>query len=184
MNALNQTQFAKHIGVSKGYVTQLKQAGRIVMTQDGLVDVEASESRIKETEDANRDDVKARHAAARGSEKAAPAEKKQAVKDVNHVTFSEGRAKEQHYKSLQAELEYQRTIGELVPKADMQAAVADVVTTFRQALENMPHRISAELVGKDIDFIRSALKQECHQVLGELAREFAEKIAMKEAESV
>lgn len=181
MKTLNQTEFAAHIGVSKGYVTQLKQAGRIVMAENGKVDVQASELLIRETEDANRDDVRARHAAERDSDAPAQGAKKPNVKDVHHVTFSEGRAKEQHYKSLQAELEYQKTIGELVSKADMQAAVADVVTTFRQALENMPHRISAELVGKDIDFVRSSLKQECHAVLAELSREFHDKIQQQEA---
>ena len=182
MQNLNQTQFAKHLGVSKGYVSQLKSAGRMVFAENGLVDVEASILRIQQTQDENRDDVKARHAAERAENKK-PGKKEPKEKDPNQISFSEGRAKEQHYKSLQAELEYQKAIGELVSTKDMQAAVADVVTTFRQAMENLPHRLASDLVGKDMDFIRATLKQECHAVLANLSRDFSEKINYQESES-
>jgi len=52
----------------------------------------------------------------------------------------------------------------------MKDAIGDMVTTFRQNLENMPHRISAELVGKDINDIRITLKQAVHQVLTQLEK--------------
>lgn len=176
MTTLNQTQFAKHIGVTKGYITQLKQAGRLVIAENGLVDVEASQLLIKQTEDANRDDVKARHELARNGQTTQAAAKKSTIKDVNHVTFSEGRAKEQHYKSLQAELEYKKSIGELVAVHDMQMAIADVITTFRQSLENIPHLLAPTLIGKDLDFIRATLKAEMVNALIELEKTFDEKL--------
>lgn len=179
MNKLNQTQFAKHLGVQKSYVTQLKQSGRLIFTDDGLVDVEASLIRIKETADPNRDDVTTRHANARGNElpkvETKP-EKTKKEKTVSEVTFSEARAKEQHYKSLQAELEYQKAIGELVSVADMKNAVGDIVTTFRQSLENIPHRAAPQFVGKELDFIRATLKQEISHALNEMERNFDEKL--------
>lgn len=193
MHTLNQTQFAKHIHVTKGYVSQLKQAGRLVFAENGLVDVEASIRRIKETEDPNRDDVKKRHAEERGvdslvdnigeqdSDKPTKAKKPKAV-DANAASFSAGRAKEQHYKALQAEIEYNERMGLLVPKADMQAAIADVVTSFRQRLENMPFSLAAELVGQPLEAIRSRIKQEVFDVLSELSREFADKLAKRESE--
>jgi len=170
VSKLNQSDFAKKINKTRGYVTQLKQAGRLVFADDGLVEVEASIQRIADTSDANRDDVVQRHAAERGE---APQKKE---KSKTEVTFSEARAKEQHFKSLQAELDYKKAIGEVVLVADMKAAVSDVVTTFRQALENMPHRVAAQLVGKDLDFIRSTIKQEAVHVLAEMERNFDEKL--------
>lgn len=180
MNTLNQTQFAKHIGVTKGYVTQLKQAGRLVIAKNGLVDVEASQLLIKQTEDANRDDVKARHELARNGQVNALSTKKTTIKNIDHVTFSEGRAKEQHYKSLQAELDYRKSIGELVAVQEMQMAVADVITTFRQSLENMPHLLAPILIGKDLDFIRATLKNEVVKALIELEKTFDEKMKGRE----
>lgn len=192
MQTLSQAQFAKTIGVDRSYITQLKQAGRLVLAENGKVDVEASMLRIAETADPNRDDVANRHAQARGKDtpvhemESGSATKKQKLvdfQDTDKLKFSEGRAKEQHYKALTAELEYKKTIGELVPKADMKMAVEDVVTNFRQKLENLPHSLAADLVGKDLDFIRASLKQEFHSVLTELTRDFSEKITQKEAET-
>lgn len=187
MQTLNQTQFAKHLGVHKSYITELKQAGRLVIAENGKVDVQASLLLIKETGDPNRDDVVSRHADARGKETKTeeigkPKADKKVVKiiDADAASFSKGRAKEQHFKALAAELEYQKSIGEVVPKADMQAAVADVVTSFRQRLENLPHSISAELVGISQDEIHVRIKHECHEILNELSREFAAKIQTRE----
>jgi transcriptional regulator with XRE-family HTH domain len=180
MQKLNQTKFAAHMGWTKGYVTQLKQAGRLVFTDDGKVDVEASELKIKETEDHNRDDVKERHAEARGVdtkvEEIGKAKKATAPVDQNKVTFSSARASEQKFKALHAELDYNERIGKLVSKEDMKAAIGDLVTTFRQNIENMPHRISADLVGKDINEIRLLLKEAIRHELGLLERGCHEKL--------
>lgn len=188
MITMSQAEFSRHMGYkSRSYVTQLRNEGRLVIAENGKVDVEASIARINETGDPNRDDVAKRHAEERGNQiiTDAPAGKpKRTAKDQdpNKVTFSEARAKEQHYKSLQAELDYQKAIGELVPIKDMQAAVADLVTTFRQTLENIPHRISSDLVGKDMNYIRGAIKQELHAALSELEKGCAEKITSEVSE--
>ncbi len=57
-----------------------------------------------------------------------------------------------------------------------EGAIADVVTAFRQRLENMPHRIAPEIVGKDLDAIRATLKQEVFGALAEMEREFSKHI--------
>jgi hypothetical protein len=57
--------FARRIGINKSNVTRAAQAGRIVLTPGGMVNVEASVQRWYETK-AGRDDVAARHAENRG----------------------------------------------------------------------------------------------------------------------
>ena len=193
MQTLSQAQFAKHINVDRSYITQLKQAGRLVMTEKGLVDVESSMLLIAETADPNRDDVSSRHAQERGKDTLVHeigmgnlSKKQKPIygQDVDKLKFLEGRAKEQHYKALAAELEYAKSIGEMVSTADMQMAVADVVTSFRQKLENLPHNLCQELVAQDQDFIRNRLRQECHDILSELSREFMAKIESRGQETV
>ena len=68
MTYAKQSEFARQIGYDKSRITQLKQAGRIVMSPDGRrVDVEASIARMAETADPGRHDVTERHAASRAS---------------------------------------------------------------------------------------------------------------------
>jgi hypothetical protein len=178
---LNQSQFAKHMGWHRSRVTHLKQEGRLVFSGDGkLVDVEESIKKIKETEDPNRDDVKARHEKERNEKDKSletPQEPTESyLNEVDKIKFSEGRAKEQHFKALRAELEYKESVGQLVSVEDMKHAVSDLVATFRQGIENMPHRVAADLVGKDIDVIRSTLRQEVFNVLHEMQKNCDEKI--------
>ena len=56
-----QADFARRLGVSRSHVTGLKHAGRLVLTDNGLVDVDASIARIDATRDPNRDDVNRPH---------------------------------------------------------------------------------------------------------------------------
>ena len=66
MTYAKQAEFARQIGYDKSRITQLKRAGRIVMSPDGKrVDVEASLARMAETSDPGRMDVTERHAANR-----------------------------------------------------------------------------------------------------------------------
>lgn len=71
MSIETKSQFALRIGIHKSNVTRAAQAGRIVLTADGLVDVEASLDRWHATK-GNRPDVAARHAAQRGAEVPTP----------------------------------------------------------------------------------------------------------------
>jgi hypothetical protein len=172
---LNQTEFAKLQGWSRSYVTQLKGEGRLVMTDENKVDVEASLLLINQTADPNRDDVKKRHADNRGADKPK-------TKSADEESFARGRAKEQHYKAQQAELDFKKAIGELVNREDMQRAVSDMVTTFRQEIENIPHRIAADLVGKEIGEIRTILKRSVHDALAALERGCEDKIKQQTQE--
>lgn len=171
MTTMTQSDFAKWMGVAKSYVTALKKADRLVMLGN-RVDAEASKARISETADPNRDDVKARYAAARGDAPPPETEKTEEGHD-----FHKARAQKEHYLAEQARLQFEREIGKMIEKAEVSAAIEDVVSVLRQALENLPHRTGPELVGKDLDAIRATLKQEIHGALSEMEREFTRRMA-------
>lgn len=61
----NLSAFSRRLGVNRSTVTRAAQAGRLVLTADGLVCIEASLQRLHATR-GGRDDVAARHAQARG----------------------------------------------------------------------------------------------------------------------
>ena len=54
MSAVSQSEFATLLGKDKSYVTRLKQAGRLVLTADGQVEVEKSQTLIAATADPSR----------------------------------------------------------------------------------------------------------------------------------
>lgn len=172
--AVTQAEFARIYGVGRSYVTALKKAGRLVLDERGQVLVEASIQRINETADPNRDDVAARWAAER--QPVAATEPPEEEPAPGGHDYQKSRAQKEHYLAEQARIQFERDISKLVEKSEVEAAVGDLVTAFRQALENLPHRTAPELVGKDLDQIRATLKQEVHGALADMEREFTKRL--------
>lgn len=170
MQAVKQSEFANLMGWDRSYVTKLKKAGRLVLDDRGHVLVEESKKRIEDTADPNRDDVKKRWGDQRGEDQ--PAKQQDSIGS----SYQQARAVKERYQALHAKLEYEAASGQLIKKIDVDAAVSDVVTMFRQALEQIPYRTGPELVGKDLDAIRAVLKQDVHAALSDMEREFNSRI--------
>lgn len=170
MQAVNQSEFARLMGWDRSYVTKLKKTGRLVLDDRGNVLVDASKKRIDETADPNRDDVKQRWGKERGDD--APQKQPDSIGN----SYQQARAVKERYQALHAKLEYEEASGQLIKKADVDAAVADVVTMFRQSMEQIPYRTGPELVGKDLDKIRAILKQDVHAALSDMEREFSARL--------
>ena len=151
-NAVSQSEFARILGVGRSYVNALKTSGRLVMDESGAVLVAESKKKIAETAGAP----------------------ERAVSQTEE--FSDARAKKDYYDAELKRIEYERVISKVVEKTDVDQAIEDVVTTFRQALENLPYRTAPELVGKDLDAIRATLKQDVHAALTEMERNFSKRI--------
>ncbi len=175
--AVTQAEFARIIGKARSYITALKKADRLVLNAIGYVLVEESKKRIADTADPNRDDVAQRHAEARGDAQVNP-EKEPKTEDETPAghDYQRSRAQKEHYLAEQARIDFEKSIGKLIEKSDVAAAIEDVTSVIRQALENMPHRTAPECVGKDIDAIRATLKQEVHGALADMEREFSKRL--------
>jgi hypothetical protein len=186
IHSVKQIEFARMLGVDRSYITKLKRENRLVIDQDGRVLVKASKARIKETADPNRDDVVNRWRDERGGQSpelnSVPPELPVDDSPEEH-SYQRARAKKEHFLAERARLDYEREIGELVPIADMRLAVADVVTTFRQALEQLPYRTGPDLVGKDLDAIRAVLRQDIRAALTDMEREFSKRMNQEKGDS-
>ena len=185
MTAATRKQFAELMGFSPAYVTKLGKEGRLVLTADGKrVEVEASRLLISQTS-GDRDDVAARHAAARaaGEKKSPdmaqginPSEKiaqrpsvqsgggMEAEKIGNSLQAS--RAVKEKYAALRARAEYEQLIGNLIPKEDVDAAMRFIGGAVRAALEVFPDQ-TAPLVAPitDLHEISETLQQACRDTL-------------------
>lgn len=167
---VSQAEFAKNNGWSSSYVSQLKSAGRLVLTESGKVDVDASLQRISATADPNRDDVVVRNASARSQAPGTPSDERVSG------GYQAARAIKEHYLARQHKLDYERSAGLVVEKSEALAVIGDVCVTLRQALESMPHMVAPVLVGKDQDAIRATLKEEINIRLKEMERSFTEQV--------
>lgn len=180
MAGMKQIDFAKVMGVNRSTVSRWKTDGRLVLTDEGLVDVEASKARIADTA-AGRDDVAARHAQDRGATLPAAETASTNTGDEGGDDGAENsRAywvmRKERALALAAERNEAVAAGALIPRADVEAAVADVMTVARLAAENLPSHVSPLLVGKDLDGIRATLKSEIHDLLAQMARDFGARL--------
>ena len=164
---VSQAEFARIKGMTRGWVTKLKQSGRLVINNDGLVDVEKSNQLIEQTANPNRQDVADRHKSNRQQDHTPAMEFNTTQAGA---TLQASRAVKEKFSALKAKAEYEEYMGNLVNVSEVQHAVADVVMTLRQVIENIPHRVAPELVHKDIDFIRSRLREELYDGLNQMQK--------------
>jgi len=179
MTAMNQAAFARHLGVRKSYITALKQAGRLVMSDDGkLVDVEASEARIKATAEPGHAGVAERHAKQRAGQPAAVDGEKtpkteseeEPPADAGTPDYQKARARRETANAELAEMESATRAGQLMETALVLAAVADAGATLRTHLATLPAILAPQLATlNDENQVRLLLEDHIEQALGELA---------------
>lgn len=164
-NEVSQAEFARLQGWDRSYVTQLKKADRLVMSEDSKrVVVDASLELIKKTEDPARQDVKDRHENERGGKGG------QHDKPAAKGSYNEARTRRELAEAEQAEMAAAKMRGTLVNADEVRLFAADIGATFRAALETLPDRLAPELVAlKNVDDIRAALVENFEELLGDLS---------------
>ncbi len=174
MSTINQVEFARHLGVAKSYVTALKKAGRLVMTDTGLVEVEASIALIAKTADPNRDDVAQRHAEQRETPTApmSPTSMSETSSETNKIgnSYQAARAVKEKYAALSAKLEYEKNSGDLIPKADVDFVLSDYGATLRGMMENLADRLAPVVYPlTTLEETHAALEEAATAILAEIS---------------
>lgn len=192
MTTATLSEFAALLGVKPSYVTKLRQRGRLVLTDDGMVDVAASKLRIEETKGKNRDDVRARHAAARelnngASAPAAPESPAPPLPEIvtPPATAEEGgelpafgsraywERREAAARAETREVELAKLKGELVETEAVQAAGAEAGTTIRTVLENLADQLAPVLAAESDEpsvhrILREQMDTALHDIIARL----------------
>jgi hypothetical protein len=188
--------FARTLGRSRSWVTQLRQAGRLVLTPNGrLVLVAESLALIEATRDPAKDGVAARHAAERAARAGqggaqphvAPSPPPAPVDDAEDETpdapvsstFQHWREREQRAKALAAERANEIADGKLLLAEDAKAANAQAFTVVRIEMEQLAETLAPQMIGLTdeararglmVEAVEHALA-ECARRLNDLARE-------------
>lgn len=180
-------EFARLIGCRPGYVTELRHAGRLVLTDDGKrVRVAESRQLIADTRDPSKAGVAARHAAGRVATAEPPADAADVEEQtgaappyVDAVESSHARrrakalADKAETDALAADRDYRMSLGELLDAEQVEHAVRGAAVTFRGALENLPNTLAPQLSAMtDEGRIRVVLAEAFEHALEELARKF------------
>lgn len=181
MSTCSQAEFARLHGWNRAYVTELKHRGRLVLAEDGRVDVEASLARLAETADPAMRPVAERHAAARAGDIPAPEAPAAAsgsagsdsgegakgeAPEGSSGAYYEARARKEHYLALQAKLDYERQAAALVERAAVRRLAVELGTVFRSALERLPDQLAAPLAAEsDTERVHALLVESVEQIL-------------------
>ena len=147
--SLSQSEFARHLGVGRSYVTALKKQGRLVLADDGKVLVAPSMESIAKTSGA--------------PERAA----------VVTPNYSDAKERKEHYAAELARMDLEERIGKLMQADDVKAAIADAATTLRTRLESLPDQLAPQLAAtSDEQQVRAMLADAVEMALGEMAEQF------------
>lgn len=141
------SDYAKYKNVNRSTVTRWKQADRLVFDDNGLVNFKASDKRIKATEDPNRDDVRARHENKR-AKNADDLDSEQETNTVN-IGFQESRAIKEHYKALQAKIDYEKKSGNYLDRESVEMNWVRAAATIREGLELIASQQSVNLASEN-----------------------------------
>lgn len=191
MTTETQADFARRLGVSRPYVTQLKHEGRLVLEADGRVDAEASLARIKATEDPSK---------ARKASPAHPAEKNATAAPVSHAksetdgmtgmekvggAFKLWQARKMKADAEMAEMEKARMARDLVPRDAAEFAMDDLAAGVRSRLENLPARWAPVLAPmSDLNQLQATLTELVENELRAMAHQQAKRAKELAGESV
>jgi hypothetical protein len=183
--------FARLMGCRRSYVTELKAAGRLVLTEDGKrVRVAESRQLIADTKDPARAAVAARHAATRlqqGAGEGAATPAPDAPDDADQgptgdpVADSHARRKAKALADKEEALarkalrDEQLELGQLLRADDVAEAVRAAGVVLRTALENLPSRLAPELAAAtDEGRVRVLLGDALEHALHEVSRKFGD----------
>lgn len=175
--AETRAEFARRLGVNKSTVTRAAQAGRLVLTEDGRVLVAASLARWQESR-AGRDDVAARHAAARGAAVAsATPPATQGTNATAGVPEAAGRAQARadaiDYENRMLRLEMALRRGQRYPLAELKREAHGIGGMMRAGFERLVDTTAPRLsVAPDDAARRQILRDELRRLRAMIRAEF------------
>lgn len=178
MTIATRAEFARLMGVNKSTVTRWADKGQIVLAS-GQVDVEASQQRLRDTGGA-RPDVAERHAAGRGAAVPGPQSGAKvgagdtapppAPDDRVGNTYQAARAVKEKYAAMQARLDYEKAVGNLIPKEDVDLALKTFATATRARLDTLPDQLAPLLAPvSDLGEIHALLAEHLRLALAGIA---------------
>jgi phage terminase Nu1 subunit (DNA packaging protein) len=141
---MSQSEYARARGVSRQLVSRWKKQGRLVVTDDGQVDVQASDRVLRDVLDPTRGGDRTGKRAAAIDQAAADAGAV-VTEDGQVMSLEEARRRELASRAIKQELETAQLQGELVTKESVMRAAQDQGLKHMEQLRSVPDRIAHQL---------------------------------------
>lgn len=152
MELLSKSEFAARMGWSKPYVSKLAKQERLVLAEDGRVDIAATQALLKDSADPSKTGVADRHQRERvekgvGAHVVADAPVTAPVPAVPPTAFDfqKARAEREFYLAALAQNEARKSSGELVERQAVENAAFATGRMLRDLLLGLPKQISPGL---------------------------------------
>lgn len=161
---MSQSEYARHRGKSRQYVSQLAQAGVLVM-RGGKVDVAATDTVLDDKPVADPDAAPPQQRAF--SRPLRPAEDVgQAPGTQGGASFGQARTIEMVFRAKLRRLEYETKQGKLIDAEAYRKAAADAFRMFRDGMLGIPDRLATTIASEsDPKKVHLALKNEISREL-------------------
>ena len=137
VQTMTQAQFAKHRKVTPKSVTKWKQAGRLVLTADGLIDVAASEILLDERPERYRGGV----TQAGGNRPEVTPD----PDDDDNLPLADAIRRKENYLGLQRKRDWEISNGEWVRVEDVVGLVETTFMSVREKLLALPVRVQIDM---------------------------------------
>jgi len=175
MALLSFRQYAKHRGVSPEAVSKAVEGGRIttIRTEDGkrLIDPVKADAEWAANTQSSKRYIPTKREKEQGKTKPDPEDAQGPLSQVlQGPSYAQSRAIREAYAARLAKLEYEEKTGKLIPVDKVKVEAFKLARTVRDAILNIPDRISNELAsyGNDSPRIHERLTQELILALEEL----------------
>lgn len=173
--------FARRKSWNRSTVTRYADAGKIVVTEKGLVDVEASEERLAKAADPDKEGVRQRHDRERrgkGGEST-----RLDPNDTGYQLLTKHRAEAEAARAQLLNLELAEEQGRLVDVEIVRRREFQLARAGREAIMNLEHRLDPLLAGESDPAKRRELwDREKRAICEELARATAASLEAAPAE--
>lgn len=151
MTIISKSEFATRRGWAKSYVSKLAKQDRLVLTENGKVDLEATEALLADSADPSKAAVTARHEEARIDRdvrsQLVPAAEAPAVQAPGKgPDFQKARAHREYYLAQLAEAEFHKVQGNLVERKAVADAAYGAGRMVRDLVFGLPPQLAPELV--------------------------------------
>jgi len=150
MQGMSQRQYAAHVGLSRGAIQKAKEAGRLVLFEDGSIDAEASDRRRVEATDPSKT-RKAPKPKLKPVPEAAVSAVGETLKEQGlaappvggGTTFLQAKTANEVMKAQERRLRLQKLKGELVDRARAETLMFRLAREERDAWVTWPARVAA-----------------------------------------
>lgn len=173
MTTETRADFARRMGWNRSSVTRAVQDGRVVLTEAGQVDVEASLAKIDALAHpaphhrAHAQQLEEQRARKQAGEGGAPADAVLAenISKLN-LRLKKAEANKREHEADVARMESEKMAGNLLAREDVEHALDDFGATLRSLMENLPDRLAPVVHPlQSIEDVHAALVEVANDVL-------------------